>query len=414
MKVLFLGGVFIKEMEKEILKNSKGVIQYAANKFQYGIIDGLMTIEDITLDVLSAPFICPYPIEYKNLRINNYSSVYRNKININSVGFNNLWGYRNISRTKSLKKVIKSFTEEKNENKIIIIYSSHTPFLEAAIFAKKTDPTIHICLIVPDLPCFMNLNKKQSIVYKVFKKIDTSIFYNGLKYIDSFVLITKQMKDQLGIGDRPFIVIEGIVNSENIQKTKGSNLKGEKRNPSIVYTGTLNKKYGIENLLHAFSMIENKNAQLIICGRGDSEGYVKEHSDNDSRVKYLGQLTNEEAEKIQKSATVLVNPRQNNEEFTKYSFPFKNMEYLLSGRPVVAYKLDGIPDEYDRYFFYVEDNSINSLTKTMDKVLNLTEKERTEFGLKAQEFVSKEKNCRKAGEKIVDMLKRASNTNSCK
>jgi len=222
------------------------------------------------------------------------------------------------------------------------------------------------------------------------------------------------MKDQLGIGDRPFIVIEGIVNSENIQKTKGSNLKGEKRNPSIVYTGTLNKKYGIENLLHAFSMIENKNAQLIICGRGDSEGYVKEHSDNDSRVKYLGQLTNEEAEKIQKSATVLVNPRQNNEEFTKYSFPFKNMEYLLSGRPVVAYKLDGIPDEYDRYFFYVEDNSINSLTKTMDKVLNLTEKERTEFGLKAQEFVSKEKNCRKAGEKIVDMLKRASNTNSCK
>ena len=38
-----------------------------------------------------------------------------------------------------------------------------------------------------------------------------------------------------------------------------------------------------------------------------------------------------------------VNPRQNNEEFTKYSFPSKTMEYLASGVPVVAYKLDGIP-----------------------------------------------------------------------
>ena len=50
------------------------------------------------------------------------------------------------------------------------------------------------------------------------------------------------------------------------------------------------------------------------------------------------------------------------------------MEYLLTGRPVIAYKLDGIPDEYDNYFHYVEDDSIDSFTNKIEEILLMDEK----------------------------------------
>jgi len=249
-------------------------------------------------------------------------------------------------------------------------------------------------------------------VYKFFKKVDITILFRNLNYVDSFVLLTEKMKEVLDIGERPYVVVEGIVDTTTMFKDVEVGFEEEHRIPFILYTGTLNKKYGIEVLLHAFTKLTNENINLIICGKGDSEGLVKQFSRRDYRIKYLGQVKNEDIEKLQRNATILVNPRQNNEIFTKYSFPSKNMEYLLSGRPVVAYKLDGIPDDYDRYFFYVEKNTSDNLVETIDQVLQLSEKERIDFGRGAREYVLREKNCQKAGSKIIDMIRKARNDNS--
>ena len=107
---------------------------------------------------------------------------------------------------------------------------------------------------------------------------------------------------------------------------------------------------------------------------------------------------------LQKQATVLVNPRQNNEEFTKYSFPSKTMEYLASGVPVVAYKLDGIPDEYDEYIRYVPDNSPETLAKVLMEVCELSGEERQGLGEKARKFVLVEKNKVAQTKRILDFI----------
>jgi glycosyltransferase involved in cell wall biosynthesis len=66
-----------------------------------------------------------------------------------------------------------------------------------------------------------------------------------------------------------------------------------------------------------------------------------------------------------RKADVLVNPRQNDEAYTKYSFPSKNIEYLLSGNPVVAYMLDGVPEEYRKFMSIVPDDGVDSLKDTI-------------------------------------------------
>lgn len=403
MKVLFLGGIFSKEMEEDILEKSKGMVHYAANKLQWNLIDGFLQTEDINLEVISAPFVGTYPKEYNDLFFKKHSFLYKDLVQCKYVSFCNLWGYRNISRKNSLIRQIQKFVLDRTPNKVIIVYSPHTPFLQAAVYAKQKDPSIHICLIVPDLPQFMNLSKKESVIYSRLKAIDIKVFDSNSKYIDSFVLLTEHMRDVLKVGKRPYIVIEGVVNTSKsfVARTQ----KDKETCKTVVYTGTLNKKFGVVNLIKAFHAIDNPDVILKICGRGDSEDLIKEFAKKDDRIHFLGQLSNEESVELQKNATILVNPRQNNEEYTKYSFPSKNMEYLLSGVPVIAYKLDGIPDEYDDYFFYVKDNSLKSLSSKISEVLSLPSQDRYDFGKRAKEFVINKKNNNEASAKIINMIK---------
>jgi hypothetical protein len=64
-------------------------------------------------------------------------------------------------------------------------------------------------------------------------------------------------------------------------------------------------------------------------------------------------LTSAKAKEYIDMADVLVNPRPNNEEYTKYSFPSKNIEYLMTGKPVVGYMLDGMPPIYKEFMFVI-------------------------------------------------------------
>lgn len=402
MNILFLGGTFSGELEKEILKKSKGSVQYAANKLQWNFIEGLSHIKEVNLEIISAPFIGSFPKEYTDFYFAKPSKIDFNNLPINYVGFINLWGIRNLFRRGSIKRELKKFIKKESKRKVIIVYSPHTPFLQAAIDAKIKNPSIHICLIVPDLPQFMNLSSKKTTIYQKLKYIDIKIFNKNSKYVDSFVILTKAMKEILEIGDRPFEVIEGMVNLNEFTNSNGRVHKEDVVN--VVYTGTLNEKFGVINLVKAFHDIESPNIRLSICGKGDSEDIIKSYAERDNRIHFMGQLTNEEALKLQANATVLVNPRQADEEYTKYSFPSKNMEYLLSGVPVIAYNLEGIPKEYSEYLIYVEDNSIEALKLKIIEVIDLTEIKRSEIGRKAQKFVIEQKNNVEMSERVYEMI----------
>ena len=108
-----------------------------------------------------------------------------------------------------------------------------------------------------------------------------------------------------------------------------------------------------------------------------------------------------------KNAAVLVNPRQNNEEYTKYSFPSKNIDYLMSGNPVVSYRLDGIPNIYEKFLYYVPETSIDSLSGVIQKVLK-TSKIETEAKSKAAfQYLSQMRNSDAVVKKILCMFRKS-------
>jgi len=77
---------------------------------------------------------------------------------------------------------------------------------------------------------------------------------------------------------------------------------------------------------------------------------------------------------------------------------------MLSGKPVLMYKLDSIPDEYDPYLYYVEGNLSSDIANKIIEICEKPQSELDSFGLKARQFVLENKNSQVQAKKIVDMI----------
>ncbi len=399
--ILFLGKLFPKETEKEIKSKMKTGMQDAANALQWNIIDGLDQNNCGTIKILDYLPVDSYPNGYTDSKIDEYAFQHTKKYNSDDlvVGCTNLTIIKQFANLYPFKCKVKEWCLNKGKNKVLIIYTANPMFLTLARYAKKLNKNILTCCIIADIPEFSSAKTLQGIrrLYNNYIKKKTDKLY---KYINKFVLLTDQMAKKLNISV-PYTVIEGIAPSVNVE-TDNSIAKTFSNDKYIFYSGTLNYEFGIGTLLDAFSKINDKNLKLVICGFGAAEKDII--TSNDKRICYLGRIDRSQALALQTHATVLVNPRQNTEEFTKYSFPSKTMEYLSSGVPVVAYKLDGIPNEYDNYITYVPDNTSKTLAKTIESICALSAEKRKDMGTKAKNFVLKEKNNIVQAKKIIDMI----------
>ncbi|WP_439504240.1 glycosyltransferase [Sediminibacterium sp.] len=397
MKIIFLTGLFPENIREDIHKKSKGVVQYAADSLQWAIVEGLDSQTD-NLQILNLPYIGSYPLRYKDLKIKSFKFSHKSGSNDLNVGFINLPIYKLISRYYNLKKVLNSVIQDGSET--ILIYAIHTPFIKATVELKKLYPNIKICLIVPDLPEYMN--ESEGFLLRTLKHLEKILLNDLIKNVDSFVLLSDFMHIPLRVNNRLWVRVEGIYNpNSNVLKSKKEILK------TILYTGTLALRYGILNLVEAFLMIKERDFQLWICGDGDARKKLEEIALNDSRIKIFGQMPREQVLNLQARATVLVNPRIPNDEFTKYSFPSKTIEYLASGTPCILYRLPGIPNEYFKFCYVPESLTIYSLYQKIISVCNKNQNELQEFGERAKQFILQNKSPEKQCEKIYKMLKQS-------
>jgi len=398
--VMFLGGLFPKEIENEIIDNSKKNVQNAANTLQWAILEGLNFHLNGNLFVLNSMYIGSFPILYKKPFIKDfyfYEGISTKNNSFNS-GFINLPVYKQLSRYNNLKKEVTKWINNSENKKIVIAYAMTITFTKLLKYIKKLDGNIITCLIVPDLPQFMNVNGKA--VYKILKNFEIEEINKDLEYIDKFVILTEAMKDVLDI-DKEFTVIEGI--APVIKKKKVGNFE-KIINKTILYSGGIEKEYGVIDLIEGF--INAKNSEewtLVLCGSGSMVDEVKKRTESIPNINFLGLIPREEVLQIQESASLLVNPRNNDNEFVKYSFPSKTLEYMSSGTTLLGFKLDGIPSEYNQYMYLIDDYEF-SIQKAFEYIFEINPKDLIALGLKAKSFVENEKNPIFQTKKIIDFL----------
>ena len=396
MKILMICGVYAEENEHEVLAHTKGYVEQSANIFQRKLIQGL-DANAIEAKIISAPFIGAYPMRYKKMCFKGFIEA---QARYQYVSFSNIWGIRNFSRSFSLKKAIKAYlSAEPEEEFLIFVYCAHTPFLDAAVYAKNLKPKSKIVFVVPDLPQYMNLNETGRGLYDFFKRYDIRRMERYIAKVDSFVLLTEPMKDVLKVENRPYVVVEGLV--DNVDGAE--NTRKNDDITRIVYAGKMNVKFGIKTLVDAFTSLPNEDYRLILCGDGDAREYVEEKRRTDSRIEYQGVVSSSQVKTYINAADVLVNPRPNNEAYTKYSFPSKNIEYLMSGKPVVAYMLDGMPPCYHDFLFAVSDETVQAMRDAIEQAIRAEDHEKKNKARMAREYMCRELLCDKVVAKIIEM-----------
>ena len=224
--------------------------------------------------------------------------------------------------------------------------------------------------------------------WKMFFKMRVRSQENGLKKYDGFIFLTKYMNMTYNPNQKPYIVMEGSVDHTFIPKTLT-----QKVSPRVImYAGAIEAEYGFDTLVRAFISLSQQDIELHVYGGGKFVENLLEFQQIDSRIQYKGVVTNEEIIIAEQEATLLVNPRYSNQEFVKYSFPSKTSEYMLSGTPVLTTKLSGIPDEYFKYLYAFDEETIEGYAHKLNEILSLPNEELKQTGLKAQEFVLKNKN----------------------
>ena len=217
--------------------------------------------------------------------------------------------------------------------------------------------------------------------------------------VDGYVLLTSAMKDRMPMHNKPWIVIEGIYNPEKDKVSVDKEV-----NKTLLYTGDLGRRYGIVDLLEAFHGIPDENYRLWICGSGDGLEDIKRYMREDNRIIYWGCLPRKEIIAMQKKATLLVNPRKSNEEYTKYSFPSKTMEYMASGTPTLMSRLQCIPKDYDEHLFFFENETVEGLRSRIVEICNKSKDELKLIGDNASRFILNNKMPKPQVSKIAHFL----------
>lgn len=225
-----------------------------------------------------------------------------------------------------------------------------------------------------------------------------------IRHCTGYVLLTQAMNDYLNKDGKPYVILEGHADITMGERTPSLDKKLRPR--VCLYAGGVSKQYGLQNLVEGFRQANLENAQLHIYGPGDYVNELKNIAAEDPRIYYGGMLLNTQIVDKEMEATLLVNPRPTQEEFVKYSFPSKTMEYMSTGTPVLTTVLPGMPKEYQPYVFLLEDESAEGIAKKLRQVLAQSDEALFEKGQKARAFVLEEKNNVIQAKKILDMLQR--------
>lgn len=386
LNILLISQYCSNKVFNDIISSSLSKIGYAGPKFYKLISEGFFFHNTkCILDNLST-----LPISH-----NTHSKVFW-KTRVEKNG-ESLHIYLPIINLKFLRNIIlipvasyyliKYFYSKKSDNKVVIIDMLGYTVATISLFICKI-LKIKTYGIITDLPPILYADNTTN------NFINKSIKYLILKYYSQcsgFISLTTEINTLINKNNKPFFLMQGLVDHKMAAVNNYLENKCSKR--IILYAGSYYQKYGLLNLLNAFIRIKDNSLQLSLYGSGPFESVINNYALRDSRIINHGLVSNDVVISAEIKSTLLVNPRFSDAIYTKYSFPSKNFEYMVSGTPLLTTKLHGISNCDINYLFIIEDESVDGIFKSLTSILFKSDAELNRFGNLSKEYIlSKQSN----------------------
>lgn len=396
MDILYFGTVCDPERYERIINTCKYRPTVATVVFESALLEGFFQ-NGVKMEIHSFPMIPMFP-KSKMLKFGGNVEQLPCGYKCRWLKTWNIPVLKQLSRRMDARRIMKKWCREHRGTGILLSYSI-PPFMAGDMvrFGKKYG--IKTIVIVPDLPANMYQNHKSNALINGIK----SLYLNGaIKYqgkFDAYIYLAEAMADVVA-PHKPYMVMEGILNAS--ADDCSDTIKSPKR--AVMYAGMLHEKYGVMTLVDAFQKANVPSTELWLFGSGTAVEEIQKIASKDARIRYFGRMSREEILKREKEATLLVNPRNVKDVFTKYSFPSKTIEYMYSGTPVLTTRLEGIPKEYFDYVYSVDDSDVLQMTETLGHILRLSDDELITKGSVAKQYIQHEKNAKAQVSRIVDFV----------
>lgn len=400
MEILYIGSLCDEEWFSSTHKKNGLPSRVAQYNFEKALMEGFIENDIINIDV-NYLYQEDYFPKGNHLLFRKKVRKLNKKLNVNYLSYINIPFVKEIYLL--IKGIILTLQWVKKHNikreKLILTAFNYTPFSLGVLIASRLFKVKRINIFT-DLSSDIinptrqrNMSRIKRIILPVYMKLVNIVEKN----FDGYVLFTELMNSKVNPYRKPSVVVEGIYCND-------LGLLSVPKSRAIMYAGTLNFEYGVKNILDAFEQIEDPSLELWLFGDGDMRNYIEEITSIDPRVKYFGFMRREEVFEYEKKALLLLNVRDANDEFTKYSFPSKTFEYMASGTPFLTTKLECIPKEYYKYLYLADSSSPSQLKNIINEILSKPSVELDEIGNKAREFVLTKKNSKFQTEKIIRMI----------
>jgi len=394
MQYLYISSLISKNLMAEIRSKTGKEPSFAVQKFSRLIVNGFVG-NGAEIDTLST---VPYGTIVKKGIISRFHSEIEDNIHytyIPTIGFSLL---RNLSQFIYTFFKVLFWGLPNRPNKCIIGDVLNVSIGMGSLLAARIIG-IKAVGVVTDIPSLMlRGGRKRTTRLRIADAI-TNFFIH--RYTD-YIFLTEAMNQKVNIHNRPYMIMEGLADSDLLSKPLIDVVKVTPR--KVMYAGGLHERYGLKILVEAFIKLPFNDIQLLIYGMGPFAEDLKKYARKDNRIVYGGIISNEEIVRKEQSAYILVNPRPTHEDFTKYSFPSKNIEYMASGTPLLTTRLPGMPIDYYPYIYLFKNEDVNGYYTALWEVLSLPATDLQNKGMSARKFIADHKNNLYQTKRIIDFI----------
>lgn len=167
---VFLGGMYLPEQMEQIQRDTVWGMQNAADALQKALLKGLSQRGRTELAAVNLPFVGSYPRLYRRPSFPALRTTIFTGVDVYGIGFCNVRVVRLVARLWGAFSGLR--TAKGAGRAVAFVYSANLPFIMAAFVFKWLHDDVTQCLIVPDLPEFMDEGGWQ---YRLAKSVESAV-----------------------------------------------------------------------------------------------------------------------------------------------------------------------------------------------------------------------------------------------
>lgn len=391
MKVTLLGFTVTDEDLQEILAHDSNMPTQTHN-FAWAVVEALRSSgTDVTL--LSVEPVSNYPA---NPRWFFRGGVFSARgVEGRKLPFVNTLVLKHASRFVACASVGTSALREWRPD-VLLVHGVHSPFLFYARICRRLFG-LPVAVILTDPPGVVL--PTDSPLARRLKGLDISLVRMALSGFDGVVALTESLASHFAPGVA-HLVMEGIVEVVPPPAPEPQRVTTTR----AIYAGGLSAAYGVGRLVDAVRALNRDDVTLSCFGRGELEDWITRVAEADQRIDPPRLVSREQLLAEYAQSDLLVQPRPVDQDFVRFSFPSKLLEYLASGIPVLSTRLPGIPADYEDHVHWADDDSTEGLQAALARVLSIPKDERERRAARARDFIRTTRGYEAQGKRLTRFL----------